>query len=100
VDLFVVRPSEDLGKIANQFEARLPGMFRYLTRRLGTRPARSQELLSTVLFQEDYVHSLLEIGERDGEAHAEALMQFISRPPSAEASEPERVPERRSDVWP
>lgn len=78
VELFVVRPSEDLGQLANTFEARLPGMFRFLTRRLGTRPARSQELLSTVLFQHDYVKRLVEIGERDGESHAEALEQFLA----------------------
>lgn len=117
VELFVVRPSEDLGRLANEFEPRLPGMFRFLTRRLGTRPARSQELLSTVLFQRDYVHRLMEIGERDGEAHAEALIQFMSAStratvPSSEtvggpspvavqhALEPDHVPERHRDVRP
>lgn len=84
IELLVVRPSEDLGRLANEFEPRLPGMFRFLTRRLGTRPARSQELLSTVLFQEDYVHRLMEIGERDGEAHADALVRFL-KPVSARA---------------
>lgn len=79
VDLFVVRPSEDLGRLANEFEPRLPGMFRFLTRRLGTRPARSQELLSTVLFQHDYVRRLMAIGERDGEAQAPLLQAFLAR---------------------
>jgi NTE family protein len=117
VELFVVRPSEDLGRLANEFEPRLPGMFRFLTRRLGTRPSRSQELLSTVLFQHDYVHRLMEIGERDGEAQADALIQFMSassavgaRPnevhggPSPvaveHALEPEHVPERHREVRP
>lgn len=80
IELFVVRPSEDLGRLANEFEPRLPGMFRFLTRRLGTQPARSQELISTVLFQQDYVRRLMEIGERDGEAQADALIQFMSAP--------------------
>lgn len=86
IDLFVVRPSEDLGGLANEFEARLPGMFRFLTRRLGTRPSRSQELLSTVLFQPDYVHALLEIGERDGERSAAALREFLARTPALDQS--------------
>ncbi|MEZ6015746.1 MAG: patatin-like phospholipase family protein [Planctomycetota bacterium] len=80
IELFVVRPSVDLGRLANEFEARLPGMFRFLTRRLGTRPSRSQELLSTVLFQHDYVRELLRIGEQDGEAHAGALQRFLQGP--------------------
>jgi len=117
VELFVVRPSEDLGRLANEFEPRLPGMFRFLTRRLGTRPSRSQELLSTVLFQRDYIHRLMEIGERDGEAQAEALIQFMSAPTVAAAQssetvggpspvtvdhalEPDRVSERHREVWP
>ncbi len=77
VDLAVIRPSEDLGRIANEFEARLPGMFRFLTRRLGTRGSRSQELLSTVLFQPDYVQRLMALGERDGEAQADAVGKFL-----------------------
>lgn len=79
IDLVVVRPSEDLGRIANEFEARLPGMFRFLTRRLGTAQGRSQELLSTVLFQQEYLQRLMEIGERDGEAAAEEVEALLCR---------------------
>src|SRR6185437_1025637 len=32
----VIRPSADLGKLANQFEKELPRTFRYLMRRLGS----------------------------------------------------------------
>ena len=73
----IIRPSEDLGRLANDFEPKLPWMFRFFTRRLGTRKARSQELLSTILFQEDYIRLLLEIGERDGVAKSDALSELL-----------------------
>ena len=37
VDIFVLRPSRDLGMMARRFEPRLPKAFRFLTRGLGTR---------------------------------------------------------------
>lgn len=78
IELLVVRPSVDLGELANEFEPELPGMFRYLTRRLGTKQARTQDFLSTVMFQRDYVHRLIEIGELDGKARAEEIARFVS----------------------
>ena len=78
----IIRPSEDLAKLANDFEPKLPWMFRFLTRRLGTRKSRSQELLSTILFQEDYVRLLMEIGERDGVNHSDALSELLDGPTS------------------
>jgi len=78
VDLFVVRPSVDVGAIANEFEPRLGGAFGYLTRRLGTKKARTQDFLSTVMFQKDYVNALIELGEKDGDARAEELSRFVT----------------------
>ena len=36
IELLVLRPSEDLGRLANAYEADLPKAFRFLTRGLGT----------------------------------------------------------------
>ncbi len=77
VDLLVIRPSIDLGAVANDFEPRLPPTFRFLMRRLGTRKSRTQDLLSTVLFQSDYVSRLIEIGEADGEANVERVAALL-----------------------
>ncbi len=78
----VIRPSEDIARLANDFEPKLPWTFRFLTRRWGTQKSRSQELLSTILFQEDYVRLLIEIGQRDGAAHADALSELLDGPTS------------------
>jgi NTE family protein len=78
IDLLVVRPSEDLGRLANAYEAELPKGFRFLTRGLGTRETRSNDMLSLVMFQPDYVKRLLELGESDAEKRRADFAKFLS----------------------
>jgi NTE family protein len=77
VHILVIRPSRDLGRLAGQFEARLPPFFKYVTRGLGTTETRSPDALSYILFQPDYIKALLEIGEADGEAYAGRMEEFM-----------------------
>ncbi|MFT7669224.1 MAG: NTE family protein [Planctomycetota bacterium] len=77
VELFIVRPSMDLGKLAGEYESKLPGLFRFLTRRLGTRKTNSSDLISLVMFQPDYLKKLIELGARDAEACEEELDAFL-----------------------
>jgi NTE family protein len=77
VRLLVIRPSVDLGMLANHYEARLPRAFRFLTRGLGTRQTRSPDFLSLILFQPDYLKALMEIGESDAEARAGEIAAFL-----------------------
>ncbi len=79
IDLFVLRPSRDLGTLANQFEARLPFAFRFLTRGWGTREARSNDFLSMVMFQTDYIAGLIAIGEADVTARIDEIGAFLRR---------------------
>jgi NTE family protein len=77
IDLLVLRPSLDLGRLANEFEPELPRPFRFLTRGLGTRETRSNDLLSLVMFQSDYVRRLIEVGEADAKARVAEIRQFL-----------------------
>jgi NTE family protein len=77
VRLLVLRPSVDLGRLANEFEPNLPKAFRFLTRGLGTRQTTSPDLLSLMLFQPDYVARLIELGEADARAQTEEIVEFI-----------------------
>ena len=79
IDLFVVRPSQDLGRLANAYEAQLPTAFRFLTRGLGTRETRSNDMLSLVMFQSDYVKRLIEMGEADAHARLPELATFLQK---------------------
>ena len=77
IDLLVLRPSEDLGRLANAYEPDLPRAFRFLTRGLGTRETRSNDMLSLVMFQRDYVRRLIEIGEADAQARISDIRRFL-----------------------
>ncbi|MEY2806320.1 MAG: patatin-like phospholipase family protein [Planctomycetia bacterium] len=79
IDLLVLRPSRDLGKLANDHEPKLPPAFRFLTRGLGTKETRSNDLLSLVMFQHDYLSRLVELGMADGEARAGEIEEFLAR---------------------
>jgi NTE family protein len=77
VDLVVVRPSVDLGRLATEYEARLPKGFRFLTRGLGTRETKSSDLLSLLLFQGEYVRRLIDIGEEDAHRQRDAIAALV-----------------------
>jgi NTE family protein len=77
VRLLVIRPTRDLGKLAADFEPKLPRAFRFLTRGLGTRRTTSPDFLSMVMFQEDYLRRLMEVGEEDAELRADEIAKFL-----------------------
>jgi NTE family protein len=77
IDLLMLRPSVDLGQLANAYEADLPRPVRFLTRGLGTGETRSNDLLSLIMFQSDYVRHLIELGESDAAARIEDIRWFL-----------------------
>jgi len=77
VGLLALRPSTDLGRLARNYEPRLPWSFRFLTRGLGTREAASPDALSLVLFQPDYLRRLMDQGEADAEARRDEIEEFL-----------------------
>jgi len=80
VEILVLRPSRDLGKLAGEFEPRLPRAFRYFTRGLGTRRTTSPDILSLLMFQIDYLRRLVELGEGDVEANKDRIDAFLGHP--------------------
>jgi len=77
IDLLMLRPSVDLGRLANEYEPDLPRPFRFLVRGLGTRETRSNDMLSLVMFQGDYVRRLIELGEADAAARIDDIRRFL-----------------------
>jgi NTE family protein len=78
IELLMLRPSVDLGRLANEYEPELPRAFRFLTRGLGTRETRSNDMLSLVMFQADYVKRVVELGEGDAFARLGEIRRFLS----------------------
>jgi NTE family protein len=77
--MLVLRPSRDLGRLAGDYEPRLPRVFRFLTRGLGTRKTASPDILSLVMFQQDYLRRLIELGEEDVHRQWERIEAFLER---------------------
>ncbi len=79
INLLVLRPSVDLGKLARELEPSLPSLFRWMTRRLGTQRSDTNDLISLVMFQPDYLTRLIRLGEQDAQARAGEIEAFLER---------------------
>ncbi len=77
IDSLVIRPSVDLGKLARDYEPKLPRAFRFMTRGLGTRETSSPDFLSLLMFQRDYIERLIEIGEADAMRNRDELARLL-----------------------
>ncbi len=87
IDNLVIRPSEDLGRLAAEVVRDDPeldfGAFLGMLRRVtgaGT-TAREADLLSYLLFDASYAHRCIEIGFKDAEAREAQLAAFFSDAP-------------------
>lgn len=85
----LVRPSQDLGKLALDVLSqpgvrdRLNGPAGYLLRKLSENAEAAGEpsdVLSYLFFDGDYAHELIALGERDARAREEELAAFLSEP--------------------
>jgi NTE family protein len=77
IDLLILQPSEDLGKLAAGYQEALPSGLGFMTRGLGSHETRSADLLSLLLFHPDYLQKLIAIGERDAEAAHDRLAELL-----------------------
>jgi len=78
LEIMLLRPSVDLGKLSANYEVRIPKGFRWLTRSLGTRQTKSPDFLAMLMFQPDYLRQLIDIGERDAEARLDEIARLVS----------------------
>ena len=81
IDLFVLRPSRDLGKIASAYEKYLPRSMKFFTRALGSRETESPDFVSLLMFEPHFTRVLIELGEKDVESRLDDLSVFF-RPQS------------------
>ena len=78
IDVLVLRPREDLGKLAREHEVELPSSFRFFESGLNNRHKRSSDTLSMVIFEREYLSLLMRLGEEDAAARHDEIEAFLA----------------------
>lgn len=77
VDVLVISPSEDLGKIAGQHKHTLPRPVRFLLRGIGALNREGSDLVSYLLFEKPYCSELIDLGFADTMKRKEEVLNFL-----------------------
>lgn len=77
IDLLVLRPSVDLGKLAADYEHLLPRKIKLLVRALGAKETESPDFISLLLFEPSYTRRIISIGEMDVEERLPEIREFL-----------------------
>lgn len=77
IDLLVLRPSVDLGKLAADYEHLLPRKIKLMVRALGAQETESPDFISLLLFEPGYTRRIIDIGEMDVEARLPEIRDFL-----------------------
>lgn len=83
IEVVVLRPSQDLGRLAAEYEVELPKVFRFLTRGLGTTKTESPDVLSLLMFHPEYLQRMMALGEADAEAQVDELLTLFGPQPAS-----------------
>ena len=81
VPLLVLRPTEDLGRLAADEYQRFPAMLRYLLKGIGATGPAGEDLLSYLAFEPVYVNRVMELGYSDTMARRAEVEAFFGREP-------------------
>jgi NTE family protein len=87
IDLHVLRPSIDLGKLAGDYEHYLPWSLKAITRFFGANETESPDFVSLLMFEPHYLQRLIELGEHDVEARIDELRDFFGEPDEGSESQ-------------
>ncbi len=76
LETLVIRPSRDLRELTAEHAESLPGTVKLLLRTLGGW-GRDWRMASYLMFEAGYCQALIDLGYRDGLAHADAVRDFL-----------------------
>lgn len=80
IELLVLRPSKDLGKLATSFEKYLPRHLKMLTRAMGAKETDSPDIVSLVMFEPHYTRELIDMGRADVDSRLDEIRSFLGDP--------------------
>jgi NTE family protein len=77
IELLVLRPSMDLGKLSGAYEKYLPRNLRLLFRAMGVKETDSPDFISLLLFEPTFTRRIIDLGEADVEARLPEIRAFL-----------------------
>lgn len=77
IPALVLRPSQDLGAMAEDQYRRFPSTLRYLLKGIGATGAAGEDLLSYLAFEPVYVNRLMDLGYEDTLARKDEIAEFL-----------------------
>lgn len=77
IPALVLRPSQDLGKLASDEYTRFPSMLRYLLKGIGASGNAGEDLLSYLAFEPIYVSRVMDLGHADTLARKDEIEEFL-----------------------
>jgi NTE family protein len=77
IPALVLRPSQDLGRLAADEYERFPGMLRYLLKGIGAAGHAGEDLLSYLAFEPVYVQRVIDLGYGDTLARRDEIQEFF-----------------------
>lgn len=80
IELLVLRPTIDPGKLAAEYEEHLPRDLKLLTRAMGAKETDSADFVSLLMFEPHYTRRLIEAGEADVASRLGEIRQFLGEP--------------------
>jgi NTE family protein len=91
IDLLVLRPSVDLGKLAGDYERYLPRQMKLLVRALGSKETESPDFISMLMFEPTFTRRIIDLGESDVHARLGEIRAFLGEDAALAARADRRV---------
>ena len=82
IPVLALRPSQDLGQLAQGCLKEFPTFLRFLLRGIGAKEDKGWDLLSYLAFESVYTRQLLDLGYRDTLKKKEEILEFMFGDPS------------------
>ena len=77
VGVLVISPSQDIGKLAEEYTHELPRSIRFLLRGIGGTKRSNSNLVSYLLFEKAYCRRLIDLGFHDAQAKKTEILEFL-----------------------
>lgn len=77
IELLVLRPSIDLGKLAADYEQYLPRQLKLMVRAMGVKETESPDFVSLLMFEPTFTRRIIDLGESDVASRLAEIRAFL-----------------------